>query len=127
VVFVREFSLAGDPLGPARRVDLEDAGAQVGPNAVYLPSQTLLVTWHAAAHSGTVGRFYRPDGAPRFCALGCDEKPFVLGARSGGDFGASVAASVGNDLWVAHVGRDAVGTGIYLWQAPFADLYPAGD
>lgn len=127
IVFVREFSIDGSPLGPARRVDPDDTGAQLAPNAAYLPSGTLLVTWHAAAQAGTMGRFFRRDGAPRFCTLGCDEGPFVLGSRSGSGSGASAAALVGDDLWVVHVGSDAIGTGVYLWQAPFRELYPASD
>jgi len=127
LVFLREFSFDGEPLGAARRVDTEDHRAQVMPNAAYLPSGTLFVTWHSAAKAGTVGRFFRPDGAPRFCALGCDERPFVLGNRAGGSVGASGSALSGEEVWVVHVGRDAIGTGIHLWQAPFDALYPTGD
>lgn len=126
VVFFQEFSLDGEPLREARAVNPEDAAHQTLPNAVYLNQGTLLVTWHSSAHHGVVGRFFDADGRPRFCALGCDEGPFELGARTAGSANSASAPLLNHDdVWLVHDGEDGFGTGIHLLRSPFSALYPA--
>ncbi|HVY25006.1 MAG TPA: hypothetical protein VHB79_00590 [Polyangiaceae bacterium] len=125
-VFFQEFSLDGEPMGVARTVDPEDAGHQTQPNAVYLPNDTLLVTWHSATKHGVVGRFFKSDGTPRFCSLGCGESAFDVGARVSGDAAESSRPLLnGGDVWIVHDGQDGHGEGVHLLRARFASLYPA--
>lgn len=124
--FVQEFSFDGAPLSDARQVDPDDDGQQTQPSAIYLPRGTLLVTWHSATRRGVVGRLFDAGGAPRFCALGCNEGPFAVGARMAGTAANNSALlRNGDDVWIAHDGADARGEGIYLLRAPFGTLYPA--
>jgi hypothetical protein len=120
----REFSFDGTPLASARAVDPSDRALQTLPNAAYLPSGTLFISWHSGSAGGTLGRFFRPDGAPRFCALGCNEEPFALGARATNLGGGSAARLVGDDLWVVHGAGDTRGMGVFLWRAAYRELFP---
>lgn len=124
--FVQEFSFDGEPLTDARAVDAEDDGQQTQPSAIYLPRGTLLVTWHSSTRRGVVGRFFDAAGAPRFCALGCNEAPFSIGARMGAAAANNSALLAnGDDVWILHDGADSRGDGIHLLRAPFGALYPA--
>ena len=126
VTFFQEFSFDGEALGEAHAVNAGDGGNQTQPSALYLPQGTLLVTWHAASARGVVGRFFNGQGAPRFCALGCNEEPFGLGARMGRTAANNSALlRNGDDVWVLHDGADARGDGIHLLRAPFGTLFPA--
>lgn len=125
-VFVREWSFDAEPLGSARPVDPDDHAVQSQPNAIYLPLETLLVTWSSASRVGTVGRFFQADGSPRFCSLGCGEGPFPIGTAGTGRIPATSALlSTGDSVWALHGGEDPRGEGIYLQQAPFNVLFPA--
>ncbi len=124
-VYMRQFDLAGTPLGATRRVSPGNGQDAVAPSGVFLDDAMLAVAWQSRANQGTVGGLYGLDSTTKFNTIRCDEAIFPVGQRGTLLINTQSALLVNEGLWVFYTGqRDAVGTGVGLWRIPVAQLWP---